>query len=134
MKEVSTSIKLRVAKEILATAFINANENSITQGLSYKYTSRPIEEGEVKGWSFQISVKELGYGEKVLQEFNFQRPNNIDAKNMEYHVIVQMITFLTKDAIDTWYQIGKELATDKELQIQAKESLNGESKDNFSAN
>jgi hypothetical protein len=111
-----TTEKLKVAKEILATSFINATEKSITHGLEFKYNSYPIEEEDFKGWAVDIVVKEAGYGEKTIQQFKYQRPSNIDAKNMEYHVIVDVIGALTHGALTTWYEVGKMLASDKLLQ------------------
>ena len=134
MKEVSTSAKLKVIKEVFATCLVNANELSIIEGLVYRYKSEPIEVGGQKGWCIQLMVKEAGYGEKVLQEFNFQRPNNIDAKNIEYHALVQVMTYMMKDTLGMWYKLGMMLASDKDLQKQAKESFNGESENNISQN
>ena len=34
-----TTEKLKIAKEILATSFINATEKSLASGLEYKYSS-----------------------------------------------------------------------------------------------
>ena len=35
---------------------------------------------------------------------------------MEYHAIVEVLATLTQGALVTWYEIGKILATDKEMQ------------------
>jgi hypothetical protein len=111
-----TTERLKIAKEILATSFINATEKSIAHGLEFKYNSYPIEEEDFKGWAVDIIVKEAGYGEKTIQQFKYQRPANIDAKNMEYHVIVDVIGNLTQGALTTWYEVAKLLASDKLLQ------------------
>ena len=111
----TTTDKLKVAKEILATSFINATERSIASGLQFKYSSYPEEE-EVKAWIVDIIVNEAGYGERTIQQFKYQRPNNIDAKNMEYHVILDVISILTQGALVSWYEVAKMLAADKELQ------------------
>jgi hypothetical protein len=111
----TTTEKLKVAKEILATSFINATERSIASGLQFKYSSYP-EEKEVKAWIVDIIVNEAGYGERTIQQFKYQRPNNIDAKNMEYHVILDVISILTQGALVSWYEVAKMLAADKELQ------------------
>ena len=111
-----TTERLKIAKEILATSFINATEKSITHGLEFKYNSYPIEEEDFKGWAVDIIVKEAGYGEKTIQQFKYQRPANIDAKNMEYHVIVDVIGGLAQGALTTWYEVAKLLASDKLLQ------------------
>ena len=111
-----TTEKLKIAKEILAASFINATDKSMAHGLQFKYSSYPIEEENFKGWVVDIIVKEAGYGEKTLQQFKYERPSNIDAKNMEYLVIVDVIGALTHGALTTWYEVGKMLASDKLLQ------------------
>jgi hypothetical protein len=112
----TTTEKLKIAKEILATSFINATEKSIAHGLEFKYSSYPMEDGETKFWVVDIIVKELGYGEKSIQQFRYPRPNSVDAKNMEYHVIVDVIGALTQGALISWYEVAKFLASDKEIQ------------------
>jgi len=112
----TTTEKLKVAKEILATSFTNATEMSMASGLQYKYSSYPVEEEEFKGWAVDIIVKEAGYGERTIQQFKYQRPNNIDAKNMEYHVIVDVIGALTQGALISWYEVAKYLASDESIQ------------------
>jgi hypothetical protein len=111
-----TTEKLKIAKEILAASFINATDKSMAHGLQFKYNSYPIEEEDFKGWVVDIIVKEAGYGEKTLQQFKYERPSNVDAKNMEYLVIVDVIGALTQGALTTWYEVGKLLASDKLLQ------------------
>lgn len=111
-----TTEKLKIAKEILAASFINATDKSMAHGLQFKYNSYPIEEENFKGWVVDIIVKEAGYGEKTIQQFKYERPSNVDAKNMEYLVIVDVIGALTQGALTTWYEVGKMLASDKLLQ------------------
>ena len=115
-----TAERLKIAKEILATSFVLASEKSESDGLIFRYKSYPEEVKEdkyiLKAWHFDIIVKELGYGEKVIQQFRYPRPNNIDAKTMEYHVIIEVLSALTQGALITWYEVGKILNTDKEMQ------------------
>lgn len=111
-----TTEKLKIAKEILATAFLGATDRSITQGLQFKYNSYTATEDEIKYWIVDILVSEPGYGEKNIQQFRYARPNSIDAKNMEYHVILDVIAALTQGALTTWYEVAKMLASDSELQ------------------
>ena len=124
-----TTEKLKVAKEILATSFLNATEKSITYGLEFRYNSYPVEEEDFKGWAVDILVKEAGYGEKAIQQFKYQRPSNIYAKSMEYHVIVDVIANLTLGALISWYEVAKMLASDKILQ---KAIIDEAKKDNIS--
>ena len=111
-----TTEKLNIAKEILSTSFIQATDKSIAHGLQFKYNSYPVEEEESKGWIVDIIVKEAGYAERTIQQFRYQRPNNIDAKNMEYHVIVDVIANLTQGALISWYEVAKFLASDEQIQ------------------
>ena len=132
-----TTEKLQIAKEILATSFLNATNNSVATGLQYTYTSKPCEdiskgknEIPVKGWSVVIKIKELGHKEVEIQEFLFMQPANIDNKNMEYHVIVEVISNLTQGCLISWYELAKYLNKDKDLQ---KEIIHG-TKNSFTGN
>lgn len=111
-----TTEKLKVAKEILSISFVQATDKSIAHGLQFKYNSYPVEEEEFKGWIVDIIVKEAGYAERTIQQFKYQRPNNIDAKSMEYHVIVDVIASLTQGALISWYEVAKFLASDENIQ------------------
>jgi hypothetical protein len=115
-----TKEKLEIAKEILATTFLAASKASVAEGMRFRYKSYPVEEDDFKGWKFEVIVSQLGYGDKTLQEFKFERPSNVDVKNMEYNVILHVITSITQTAMLSWYQLAKMLNTDKELQDEAK--------------
>ena len=91
-----TTEKLKVAKEILATSFMAATEKSLASGLQYKYNSYPVEDKDFRGWVVDIIVKEAGYGEHTIQQFKDTWPNNIDPKNLEYNVILDVISNLTQ--------------------------------------
>jgi len=117
-----TAEKLKVAKEILAQVFIDATTSSAESGLMFKYKSQPVETEEFKGWTFDIIVKEPAYPERTIQQFRYQRPNNIDAKNMEYHVVIAVLAQMTQSAILTWDHLGKLLNTDEKLQKEALET------------
>lgn len=130
-----TTEKLNVVKEILATSFMLATEKSLAEGLQYAYKSYPVEDTTseglaIKAWHFDFIVKELGYGEHVIQQLRFDRPNNIDAKNMEYHVCIEAIAAITQGALTTWHEVAKFLAGDKELQ---KMIIDEAKKDNISS-
>ena len=131
-----TTEKLNAIKEVLATSFMLATEKSAAQGLQFGYKSYPVEEKDEEGnvifksWHFDFLVKELGYGEHVIQQLRFARPNNIDAKNMEYHVCIEAIAAMTQGALSTWYEVGKMLAADKELQ---KDVIDETKKDNIAS-
>ena len=109
-----TAEKLTEIKKVLATCFINATDKAMAHGLQFKYTSQPVEEG--KGWVVDIIVKEAGYSERTIQQFKYTRPDNIDPKNMEYHVILDVLGALAQGALTTWYEVAKMLATDTDLQ------------------
>jgi hypothetical protein len=111
-----TTERLKVAKEILATSFLNATERSLAHGLQYSYKSYPVETSEFRGWIVDIIVKEAGYGEHVIQQFKYEWPNNIDPKNLEYNVVVDVISSLTQGCLISWYEVAKYLASDSEIQ------------------
>lgn len=124
-----TAEKVEEIKAVLATCFLNATEKSMAQGLQFKYNSYPVPEEE--GWAVDIIVKEAGYGERTIQQFRYRRPNNIDAKNMEYHVILDVLSNLAQGALITWYEVAKMLATDTDLQ---KVIIDESKKSNISSN
>lgn len=111
-----TTEKLKVAKEILATSFMAATEKSLASGLQYKYNSYSVKDENFKGWVVDIIVKEAGYGEHTIQQFKYSWPNNIDPKNLEYNVILDVISNLTQGCLISWYEVAKFLASDNEIQ------------------
>lgn len=119
----NTTDKLKTVKEIIANSFLLATHNSINEGTQFKYTSQAIEHDGEKGWCVDIIVKQPGYGEKTIQQFLYQRPNNVDAKHMEYEVLINVLSSIVQTSILTWYQTAILLSTDKKLQKQIR---NGE--------
>ena len=124
MSELGTAQKLKVVKELLANVFVDATTCSATSGMMYKYVTKAVEteDGE-KGWVFQIILKEPAYRERILQEFKFKRPDNIDAKNMEYHVVISVLSQILQTAAITWNQLGILLNSDIALQETAKKVI-----------
>lgn len=116
MVKQGTTEKLAAIKEVMATSFTLATEASIEQGLQFKYTSKPIEDEDQSGWIVEIIVKEAGYGERTIQTFAYQRPKNIDTKNMEYNVLVNVLSTIIQTSLLTWYETAKFLATDLTMQ------------------
>lgn len=123
-----TTEKLKIAKEIMAMSFMHATEKSAAHGLQFGYDSRPCDDiffgnqpEPVKGWIVDIKVKELGYGERDIQQFRYPRPDNIDAKNMEYHVILDVMSHLIQGCLISWYEVAKMLSTDAEIQKAIKD-------------
>lgn len=112
----TTTDKLSHIKELFATCFMVATERSIAQGVQFAYKSYPVETKTHKSWNFDFMVKELGYGEVTIQQLRFDKPNNIDAKNMEYHVYIEALAAMTQGSLTMWYEVGKMLAQEKELQ------------------
>jgi hypothetical protein len=132
----TTTERVNVLKEIIATSFMLATEKSMGSGISFTYKSYPVDipasenNPEFKAWHFDIIVKELGYGEHTVQQFKFPRPNNIDAKHMEYHVLIEVIASLTQTSLLTYYEVAKILSTDKEMQ---KEIIHETAQSNFTS-
>jgi len=119
-----TTEKLQVIKEVLANTFMLATTRAQQYGLQFTYKSYPVEveatdetEG-FKAWHVDIMVKEAAYPEVIIQQFRYPRPDGIDAKNMEYHVLVEVIAAFTETSVFTWLQVGKMMNTDEELQKQ----------------
>ena len=125
----STTENLKQIKTVLATCFLTATEKCLADGLQFKYTSYPMKDNE-NAWAVDIIVKEAGYSERTIQQFKYLRPDNIDAKNMEYHVIVEVISNLTQGCLISWYELAKYLNKDKDLQ---KEIIHG-TKNSFTGN
>jgi hypothetical protein len=110
----TTTEKLTEIKKVLATCFINATDKAMQHGLQFKYTSYPVP--EETGWALDVIVKEAGYSERTIQQFRYKKPDDIDIKNMEYHVILDVLGSLAQGALITWYEVAKMLATDTDLQ------------------
>lgn len=128
-----TKEKLELVKGIVATVFLACTERSIAEGVQYKYESLPCddisfgkEEEPIKGWIVNIKIKEVGYGEaKTIQQFLYIRPSNVDILNMEYNVLVDLISNLTHTALITMYETAKYLNSDKEIQKQIQDAKKG---------
>jgi hypothetical protein len=121
-KKMGTTEKLTAAKELLAKIFVDATSCSAESGIKYKYVSKAVDVSDTeKGWVFQIILKEPAYPERILQEFKYLRPAGIDAKSMEYDVIVSVMSQVTQTASLTWNHLGILLKGDVELQGTAKE-------------
>jgi len=119
-----TAEKLTVVKEVLAKIFVDATSCSAESGIKYKYLSKAVDISDTeKGWVFQIILKEPAYPERILQEFKYLRPAGIDAKSMEYDVIVSVMSQVTQTAALTWNHLGLLLIKDVELQETAKDVI-----------
>ncbi len=128
-----TKEKLEFTKELLSQAFLKATEQSIAQGLQFKYKSYGVildEKQKQKGWVVDILVREAGYGERTIQQLKFLHPNNIDNKNMELNALLELLGSLVQGAITTWYEVAKMLAGDVQLQ---KTIIDGAKEDNIAS-
>lgn len=127
-----TTEKLNIAKELLSTSFLQATEKGMASGLAFSYKSQPCDDisfGKevvpIKGWTFDVIVREAGYGERTIQQFAYGRPASVDAKNFELLVIQEVFSHLVQGALISWYEVAKYLATDVQMQSiirDAKES------------
>jgi hypothetical protein len=116
--------KVKVLKAAMAIIFADLAQRLQEKGVSYKYDSKPKEDDRgQKYWSYSVTIKELGYPDRILQEWKFMYPDNIDRYNMEYNVLMSVMSSLTETALFTWNEVGKQLNTDIKLQHAAKESL-----------
>jgi len=83
--------KVKILKTAFAIIFADLVKKTQASGLSFKYESGPIEEDGQKLWRYAIIVKELGYPDRIIQEWKFVQPDNIDRYNMEYNVLNLLI-------------------------------------------
>lgn len=117
--------KVAILKAAVAIIFAGINSRKSEQGINeiYKYSSTLIEHNGFKGWAFTISIKELGHKERELQVLKFKRPDNIDKFNMEYNVLMTVLSSGLETALMTWNEAGKLLNTDIKLQEIARNVL-----------
>ena len=117
--------KVEILKASLAIIFGGINERRRAQGINefYKYSSEPVEEKKFKGWVYTISIKELGHDERELQTLRFIRPDNIDKYNMEYNVLMAVMSSGIETALTTWNEVGKALNVDPAMQETARNVL-----------
>jgi hypothetical protein len=127
----TTGEKLKFLKELTATIFLSASERLIAHGIQFKYESASTD--DKKGWMIRVIVKEAGYGENTVQELRYVRPANIDAKNMEYHVLTEFLCVLSTDGLSMWHEAAKMINSDKEMQEGIKTEIKNEQKDNFTS-
>lgn len=132
-----TTEKLQVIKEVLANTFMLATNRAQQYGLQFSYKSYAVDveatdDSEAfKAWHVDIMVKEPAYSEVIIQQFRYPRPDGIDVKNMEYHVLVEVIAAFTETSVFTWLQVGKMMNTDKDLQ---KQIIDEATQSNFTTN
>lgn len=131
MKEKVTTIKAAIA---IIFAGINSRNQERGINQQYKYSSLPVEEEDFKGWEFTLSVKELGYPDRDIQVLRFKRPNNIDRYNMEYNVLMAVMSSCIETALLTWEHVGKELNVNKEMQKIALKALQDGEENNNNTN
>jgi hypothetical protein len=125
MKEKVTTIKAAIA---IIFAGINSRNQERGINKQYKYSSLPVEEEDFKGWEFTLSVKEF------IQVLRFKRPNNIDRYNMEYNVLMAVMSSCIETALLTWEHVGKELNVNKEMQKIALKALQDGEENNNNTN
>lgn len=133
--------KSKFLKQIVATIFESINTKNTERGINmqYKYESGPVEEddgegGVIKGWKFDIILRELGYKDKTVQSFAFKKPANVDRFSMEYNIFLLILTTLTETSLITWTELGKSLNTDEMLQEEAINSLRDDKEINSNTN
>ena len=128
--------KVQILKAAIAIVFAGINSKNQDKGINaqYKYKSEPVEEEEFRGWQFTISVKELGYGERDIQVLSFKRPDNIDRYNMEYNVLMAVLSTCVETSLFTWEHVGKQLNLDKEMQKTALKAIQDGKEDNNNSN
>lgn len=117
--------KVETIKAAIAIIFAGINSRNQEQGINetYKYKSEPVEEEKFKGWTFTITVVELGHAERMIQVLRFKRPDGIDKFNMEYNVLMAVLSSGMETSLLTWNELGKELNIDPQFQEDARNVL-----------
>ena len=117
--------KVQTLKAAVAIIFAGINSKNKEEGINatYKYKSEPVDEKDFKGWVFSVSIAQLGHKERMLQTLRFKRPDNIDKYNMEYNVLMSVLSSGMETALLTWNEIGKTLNVDPQLQKKAREVI-----------
>lgn len=100
---------------------INANQSKVGSGLSFTYSLKPeVKKDKSIVYNFSISVREVGHGERVLQTIPYSKPESSDKYNMEFQVMLSVLTIFTESTFIHWNELGKMLNIDSELQNAAK--------------
>jgi len=117
--------KVATLKGTIAIIFADINGTNAKKGinLTYKYKSEAVEDGKFKGWMFTVTAVELGHKERDLQVLRFKRPDNIDKYNMEYNVLMSVLSSGMDTALMVWNETGKLLNVDPKMQEAARETL-----------
>lgn len=102
---------------------INTSHKNKGTGLSFSYNLDIKEEDKKSYYTFSVLIKELGHAERVLQAIPYEKPEGMDRFNMEYQVIVGILTIFAESTFLHWDQLGKMLNTDIKFQQTAKESM-----------
>ena len=117
-------------KNALLKAFKDASNASINSGFTFNLTegieNRPHPDYPkdpkkvIKVLTIGITISELGYkNDRILQEFPFQYPTNVNIHEVKYNAYSNVLTYLTHTSLIVLYQTMKELNTDKDLQKSA---------------
>lgn len=113
--------------DIFDTVFNGVNESQriVGSGLSFFYKIRAEvkkdDDGEdISVYFCDISLREMGHGERQLQEFSYVKPKDLDTFKMKYQVILSVMVSMIESGLIHWNELGKALNTDIDLQDKAK--------------
>jgi len=115
--------------DILDKVFNNINNKNrqLGSGLQFGYNMNVnLPDKKLKKpatYTCDISLREAGHGERILQTFTYERPDNIDVHSMKYQVMQSVITIMFESTMLQWNEIGKLLNTDDSLQGAAIEII-----------
>jgi len=110
---------------LLDTMFNNINQSHKNKGtgLFFRYDiAVSIDKDDETIYSLSILLDETGHAERILQAFSYLRPKDMNKFDMEYAVILNVLTVLTETALVQWNEFSKMLNADPELQKVAKET------------
>ena len=121
--------------EILRASFaiiiagINSKYASVGINKTIKYKKEFVKTEKFKGYIFAIVLSEMGYPDRTIQELRFVNPDNIDKYNMEYNMLLAILSSGLETSIMTWDELGKALHMDPKLQEAAREVLRNDEPD-----
>lgn len=98
---------------------INASNKNKGTGLSFSYKFEIIPEDKAPSnkveYKLGIVLREMGHGERTLQEFIYHKPEGHDLHTMKYLVLSSVVTVMFESTMLQWNEIGKMLNTDETL-------------------
>ena len=88
---------------------INKDQSNIVKGQTFSLVSNFEKDGDVKFWRVVLKVNQLGYGERIIQEWNYQWPSGMDRYRIEMNALTTTLKTLLMGTFNTILEIEKVL-------------------------